>query len=409
MANDMDTKKPLDVIQRTASSVLEPVRELCTSIKEFSDMVTSRLPTDDQIWDAKRKNELPKRQIIAVRQVEQRIEIDQNSIQMIRGRLVGLENEVQSLYDKAEATDYEVILFEQKIPSLKNLLASKFGIGTNTLPVAGSDNPDSSKVSFLPEVSVNTSLLPSSLSAIVTPPPSAQQRSKLRPPGSVSRKPEPYQASAQKPHSKPLSFHPQYAPSHNHKEEAYTNRYQDFGDHSQNNGQLSSGLKFRPHPYNGSHIPPPLNQNNRETLSANPFGSTRNMQFTPNYPNLAASTSNLSSSYNSPQQQSKEMFHGPNTSVQMSSSSRIPSSYVPQSASRQNGQGPSMSGSFISSAFRAPVSHHQSTSSLPQYSSSHNNLQTSRISPIRNMPRSELDEIDDLMQRLKGNQVRRAY
>lgn len=69
----------------------------------------------------------------------------QNSIQMIRGRLAGLENEVQSLYDKAEALDYEVTLFEQKIPSLKNLLASKFGIGTNTLPIAGSDNPDSSK------------------------------------------------------------------------------------------------------------------------------------------------------------------------------------------------------------------------------------------------------------------------
>lgn len=84
MANDMNTKKPLDVIQQTAYSVLVPVRELCTSIKEFSDMVTSRVPTDDQIWDAKRKNELPKRQIIAVRQVEQRIEIDQVRIKLFQ-------------------------------------------------------------------------------------------------------------------------------------------------------------------------------------------------------------------------------------------------------------------------------------------------------------------------------------
>ena len=77
MGVDTELTRPHTVIQRTATYVLAPVRELCCSVKEFTEIVASRMSTEEQLWDARRKNELTKRQIIAVRQVEQRMEVDQ--------------------------------------------------------------------------------------------------------------------------------------------------------------------------------------------------------------------------------------------------------------------------------------------------------------------------------------------
>ena len=243
--------------------------------------------------------------------------------------------------------------------------------------------------SSLQQPSVSSSQILSSPVVVVTPPPSAQYRSQLRPPSSVKRlQPTTFPLSAKKPAEalEPLSLQRGWKP----KEEIYVGRNRD-------NERLASSLKFRPNYFNNSHIMPPSQA--RETLSSNPFAN-RGTQPGAQYPTLAASMSNLSYSYNSPQQQTKEILHGIN-SVQMSSS------HLQQSASRQisSGQCPSMPGSLSSSTLRIPIAHHHSPSSLLQYQTQ-NNLQTSRVSPVRNVARSELDEIDDLMLRLKGKQVR---
>ena len=52
----------------------------------------------------------------------------QNSLRTVRSMLDALEDEVQNLQGQAEVAEYEVTLFEQQIPSLKKLLASKYNI-----------------------------------------------------------------------------------------------------------------------------------------------------------------------------------------------------------------------------------------------------------------------------------------
>ena len=54
-----------------------PIRHLCTYVNELSKVVASKVPNHEDVAEAKRRGEFTMGQIIAVRQVENRMDVDQ--------------------------------------------------------------------------------------------------------------------------------------------------------------------------------------------------------------------------------------------------------------------------------------------------------------------------------------------
>ncbi|XP_055335385.1 uncharacterized protein LOC129586284 [Paramacrobiotus metropolitanus] len=118
------------VIQRASKSLIKPVHDVCCAAVNVSKQIQAIQPSQDQIWEVERKGRLLENQILFLRTMERRMELEQVQSGNTPQKMESLEQRMQQLVEvtETENAENENALFEQRILSLRTLLKNKFDI-----------------------------------------------------------------------------------------------------------------------------------------------------------------------------------------------------------------------------------------------------------------------------------------